>query len=213
MSLKAFFLVALMILIVGCNAEMRKETVVEDSGVTLLIQPYNTVSTKEAEILKSELEKHLPELFSVKVSFVVLPPVLLDENLKNDKRTRFRADKILTFHKKFMAGYKGKVAILGYIHDDISVPYKGKADWGVLGLSFKGRNTALISTYRIRNAKKNRWRVATHEFIHAFFNYGHCPKDNQHCIMKDAKGKANFDNKTMLCDSCKLALKNNLQSF
>ena len=44
---------------------------------------------------------------------------------------------------------------------------------------------------------------ATHEFIHTYYGYGHCPKDSTQCIMKDAKGKADFSNKIGLCKTCR----------
>lgn len=31
----------------------------------------------------------------------------------------------------------------------------------------------------------------------------YCPKDSSHCIMKDAKGHADFSNKNDLCGYCK----------
>lgn len=38
---------------------------------------------------------------------------------------------------------------------------------------------------------------------HTYYRYPHCPKDSSHCIIKDAKGKADFSNKNDLCGYCK----------
>ena len=89
----------------------------------------------------------------------------------------------------------------------MSVPYKGKADWGVLGLSIHGTYTCVVSDYRLKNKKRDYWKVVTHEFTHTACNYGHCPDDNPLCIMKDAKGKADFSNKVEFCKTCREKIK------
>ncbi|MBQ6228486.1 MAG: hypothetical protein IJK08_08000 [Prevotella sp.] len=45
--------------------------------------------------------------------------------------------------------------------------------------------------------------MATHEFFHAVCNMHHCPNDDPRCIMKDAKGHADFSNKEHMCKTCK----------
>ena len=123
----------------------------------------------------------------------------LGSNVLNEAKTRYRADKIIN-------GFSDSNLIsgtIGLINNDISIPYKGKSDWGVLGFSWKGKYVGVVSTYRIKNIKRDLWKVVVHEYIHAHFNYGHCPKDNPKCIMQDAKGHANFSNKNDLCDYCK----------
>lgn len=170
---------------------------------TLLIQPYNKMTVAEANKLKSELENNIPKLLDVIVTVKILPTKQLPDSLKNDAKTRYRADKIISWQKQQVDTCKETTTIMGLIHDDISLPYKEHSDWGVLGLSFKGQQTCIISTYRVRNADKNLWKVATHEFIHTFYAYGHCPKKDPKCLMCDANGKPNFQNQTELCDYCK----------
>lgn len=61
----------------------------------------------------------------------------------------------------------------------------------------------VVSKYRIKNVNRGLWKVVVHEFIRANYNYGHCPKDDPKCIMKDAKGHTDFSNKNDLCNYCK----------
>jgi len=61
----------------------------------------------------------------------------------------------------------------------------------------------VVSDHRLKHNKSDLWKVATHEFIHTYYAYPHCPKDSSHCLMKDAKGHADFRNKKDLCAFCK----------
>jgi len=130
----------------------------------------------------------------------ISPAIRLSDTLRNDSKTRYRADKIINSYRNKADHYN---VIICLTNDDISVPYKGKKDWGVLGLSFKGKKVAIASTYRLKYANRDFWKVVVHEFIHAYFNYGHCPSNDSTCIMQDAKGHANFANKNKLCKYCK----------
>jgi archaemetzincin len=118
----------------------------------------------------------------------------------NDSKTRYRADKIINSLKKEANNHR---IMIGLTHKDVSVPYKGKADWGVLGLSIHGTNTCVASDYRLKHKKRDYWKVVTHEFTHTACRYNHCPDDNPLCIMKDAKGKADFANKVGFCKTCR----------
>lgn len=200
-------LLLLYLVLAGCKGgENQNSDIVEGDVMectcphtALLIQPYNSVTVEEAGKLKQELDRFLSKYVIID-SIVVLSPMQLPDTLKNDAKTRFRADKILGFQQ---AKIKEDVTIMGYIHEDVSLPYKGKSDWGVLGLSFMGQRNCVISTFRVRNSEQNLWKVAAHEFFHAFLGYPHCPEDNDNCIMKDAKGHPDFDVKNDLCDYCK----------
>ena len=59
-----------------------------------------------------------------------------------------------------------------------------------------------ISDFRLKNKKRDFWKVVRHELSHSFFNLPHCPNDDPHCIVKDAKGHPDFSNKEHLCKSC-----------
>ena len=115
-----------------------------------------------------------------------------------DAGTRYRADKIINSLAK---NANGQHVIIALTHKDISVSYKGKPDWGVLGLSLIPKKACVVSTFRVRN-RKDLWKVVSHEFIHTCFEYQHCPDDNPKCLMKDAKGHADFSGKSTLCEKC-----------
>ena len=164
----------------------------------ITLQPYGNFTKKEASILGKELEKLLFDLFNIEVECDVLPALPLSDSLLNDAKTRYRADKII----RTMSSKASKQNIfIGLTHRDISCSVHGKADWGVLGLSLIPGKACVASTFRVRN-KRYFPLVVCHEFIHTYFNYSHCPKDDSHCLMQDAKGHPNFKNKKGLCHYC-----------
>lgn len=167
--------------------------------VRVSLQPLGDFTQKETERLQKDLEKHLSGMVDIDMLFEVLPSKPLEDTWKNDAKSRYRADKII--NSMAVSADKQHV-IIALTHKDVSVSYKGNKDWGVLGLSLIPKKVCVVSTYRLRD-KRDLWKVATHEFIHTCFEYRHCPKDNPTCIMKDAKGHANFSNKERLCDVCK----------
>ena len=71
------------------------------------------------------------------------------------------------------------------------------------GAGIHGTYTCVVSDYRLKHKKRDYWKVVTHEFTHTVCRYSHCPDDNPLCIMKDAKGKADFSNKVEFCKTCK----------
>lgn len=167
---------------------------------SIYLQPYGNYTQKEAQQLSKVLEQKFKELFDREFKFEVLPNKSLTTELMNDAKTRYRADKIINSLKKGAGKHK---IIIALTHNDVSVPYKGKADWGVLGLSIHGTNTCVVSDFRLKNKKRDYWKVVTHEFTHTACRYSHCPDDNPLCIMKDAKGKADFANKVSFCKTCR----------
>lgn len=171
---------------------------------TIFLQPYDNYTQKEAKQLSKVLEKKFLELYGVEFEFEVLPNKKLSADLMNDSKSRFRADKIIDSLKK--EGNDHRIMI-GLTHKDVSVPYKGKPDWGVLGLSIHGTYSCVVSDYRLKNKKRDYWKVVTHEFTHTACNYSHCPDDDPTCIMKDAKGKADFSNKVGFCKTCREKIK------
>ena len=173
--------------------------------INISLQPYDDFTQKEAVRLKEDLEKNLsPLLDGVTLCIDVLPNKPLEKSLMNEAGTRYRGDKIINSLAK--DADKCHI-IIALTHKDISISYKGKPDWGVLGLSLIPKKACVVSTYRLKN-KRDLWKVTSHEFIHTCFNYNHCPNDNLTCIMKDAKGHADFSNKTKLCEQCSKAINN-----
>jgi hypothetical protein len=93
---------------------------------------------------------------------------------------------------------------IGVTHRDICREQKnGVKDWGVVGSSIADYHACVVSDYRLKHKKRDLWKVALHEFIHTYYHYPHCPKDSAHCLMKDAKGRADYSNKKALCGYCK----------
>jgi len=171
---------------------------------TIHLQPYNNFTLKEAEQVKKQFAAYLKKSLYYEEEIEIDSPIKLDTSMLNAAHSRYRADKIVNYQRKQTNSHN---IIIGLLHEDISLQYKGRKDWGVLGLSFKGTYSCVVSTYRVKNKQRDLWKVVAHEFIHAYFNYGHCPKDNPNCIMKDAKGHADFSNKNDLCDYCKQQLR------
>lgn len=89
---------------------------------------------------------------------------------------------------------------------DISLAeYKGRKNWGVMGLSYLGKGVSVISPYRLHGIQKlnidNFYKLALHELGHAA-GLPHC--NNSHdCFMRDACGKNHFPELTCFCPSCK----------
>lgn len=165
---------------------------------TICLQPLNGFSQYKAKQVKEQIRNSHIDIFN-DVDIEIMPDTTLGETMLNKAKTRYRADKIINSYRKKANKHD---VIIGLINDDISTTYKGKEDWGVLGLSFKKKYVGVVSTYRLKNPNRDFWKVVVHEFIHAYFGYGHCPKDNNGCIMQDAKGHAVFSNKYKLCEYC-----------
>jgi archaemetzincin len=167
---------------------------------TVYLQPLDNFKQQEAMQLQAVLEHRFREIFNEGFEFEILPNKKLSIDLMNDNKTRYRADKLINSLSK--KAVKHKITI-GLTHKDISIPYKGKSDWGILGLAIHKVNGCVASTYRLKHKERDYWKVVTHEFIHTYYRYPHCPKDSSNCIMKDAKGRADFSNKNDLCGYCK----------
>ena len=196
------FLMSLLLL----NCSNQENNKIEDVDclcphATVYLQPYDNFTQKEANQLKRELEKHLVEILDGAFEVEVLPNKQLTSEFLGETKTKYRIDKIINSLKKDADTHK---IYIGLTHKDICREEKnGVKDWGVLGSSIITSHACVVSTYRLKNKKRDLWKLATHEFIHTYYGYHHCPKDDIHCLMKDAKGKADFSNKKDLCDFCK----------
>ncbi len=191
-------IVLLLVIMIGCREKTKQVNCT--CPPTIFLQPYDNFTQKEAKQLSKVLEKKFLELYGVEFEFEVLPNKKFSADLMNDSKSRYRADKIIDSLKIEANDHR---IMIGLTHKDVSVPYKGKPDWGVLGLSIHGTYACVVSDYRLKNKKRDYWKVVTHEFTHTACNYSHCPEDNPTCIMKDAKGKADFANKVGFCKTCK----------
>lgn len=176
------------------------DTVCSCPHTIICLQPLDDFSQKEAEKLKTNLLKHTAELELGEVAGVeVLPNKPLDPTLMNDEKTRYRADKLIRYVQK---DKDNRRIIIGLTHKDISVPLRGKKDWGVMGLSLRPGTACVVSTYRVKD-RAQFWKVAIHEFCHTYYNMPHCPNIDPTCLMKDAKGHNDLRKKTRLCKDCR----------
>ena len=197
MKARLLYILIAVLMLCGCK---KTEDAKCTCPPTIFLQPYDNYPQKEAKQLSKVLEKKFLELYGVEFEFEVLPNKKLSADLMNDSKSRFRADKIIDSLKKEANDHR---IMIGLTHKDVSYTYNGKADWGVLGLSIHGTYACVVSDYRLKNKKRDYWKVVTHEFTHTACNYSHCPNDDPTCIMKDAKGKADFANKVSFCKTCR----------
>lgn len=204
-------LICLVLLVASCgksgqttavSSENDEDTICSTPQCTILLQPYYNFTQKEAVSLEKDLEKHLdPMLYGV-WSFKVLPTKKMRKEWYYKPRNRYRADKIIGYLETQVSKEARDTVIIGLTHNDISTSIHGHKDYGIMGLSHRPGHACVVSTYRLTK-RSQLWKVTTHEFIHAFLGYPHCPKNNPHCIMQDAHGKNTFDMKNDLCDYCK----------
>jgi len=167
------------------------------------LQPFGKFSQREAQLLGKELTKRIEDIFGVELECEVHPPLPLSDTLMNDGHTRYRADKII---KSMAANANRHNIYIGLTHKDISCSVHGKKDWGVQGLSLIPGNACVASTFRVKD-RRDFWKVVCHEFIHTYFTYNHCPKDDPSCLMQAAKGHPRYKGKNGLCPHCSNALK------
>ena len=190
------FYMLIALLLAACTGKEQ----VREKPVSIYLQPYDNFTQQEAMKLKTELDTHLQEILNDSFIVKVLPNKPLTRDLLNDAKTRYKGERIISSLKDSPS------TTIALTHKDISIEYNGKKDWGVLGVSFRKTppcNACAVSDYRLKNKKRDFWKVVVHEFIHTHYAYSHCPKDSTHCIMKDAKGHADFSNKNGLCGYCK----------
>ena len=168
---------------------------------TIYLQPYDNFTQKEAKRLKVDLDKHIGEILDGAFTVEILPNKPLSDSFLGETRKKYRIDKLIDDLKGDADRHN---IYIGLTHRDICRELKnGVVDWGVLGSSISAYHACVVSDHRLKHKRRDLWKVVTHEFIHTFYDYPHCPKDSTHCIMKDAKGHADFSNKHDLCGYCK----------
>ena len=167
------------------------------------LQPFGKFSQHEAQLLGKELTKRIEDIFGVELECEVHPPLPFSDALMNDGHTRYRADKII---HSMAANASTHNIYIGLTHKDISCSIHGKKDWGVQGLSLIPGNACVASTFRVKD-RRDFWKVVCHEFIHTYFTYNHCPKDDPSCLMQAAKGHPRYKGKNGLCPYCSSVLR------
>ena len=204
------FLLCAIICMASCSKNRGKDSELSDEKEVrclcppvIHLQPFGKFSQHEAQLLGKELTKRIEDIFGVELECEVHPPLPLSATLMNDGHTRYRADKII---HSISANANRHNIYIGLTHKDISCSIHGKKDWGVQGLSLIPGNACVASTFRVKD-KRDFWKVVCHEFIHTYFTYNHCPKDDPSCLMQAAKGHPRYKGKNGLCPHCSNVLK------
>lgn len=167
----------------------------------IYLQPYDDFSQREVNRLKADIDKHIGDVLDGAFTVVVLPGEPLGDSLLGESKTKYRTDKLIDGLKSRADEHN---IYIGVTHRDICREQKnGVKDWGVVGSSIADYHACVVSDHRLKHKKRDLWKVALHEFIHTYYDYPHCPKDSAHCLMRDAKGRADYSNKKALCGYCK----------
>lgn len=182
--------------------------------VKVFFAPLDGISELEAEKLADEFYEKFGKEVWPGYDAGTLKHSITPDTCLNESRTRFRAKKMLhMLQERYGAQAKanvdkfedGEYFIVGVTDKDISTNRLGHDDYGILGLSYLGSSrvkACVISTYRLKR-RKDLWKLAAHEFSHGFFGLPHCPNNDPHCIMCDAKGgNPHFEIKDSLCSDC-----------
>lgn len=181
---------------------------------TICLVPLDNMTKNQMENIKEELKTNFTDSVWLPYEFEILDGMVSPDSCKNDLKNRLSAKRLINF----LENHYGKIAenkskkegidhpeyyIIGVTNRDISTSIHGKADYGILGLSYtRNHKASIISTYRLKN-KKDLWKLALHEFGHGYFGAPHCPNDDLHCILQDAKGgNPHFEKKASLCTDC-----------
>ena len=168
----------------------------------IYLLPYNDFTQEETEKLLPVLKKKFGKMLYGYWDFRILPNKSLPNNSYINAIDRYKATSILDYEKTLIKETSKWEMIIGLTHKDICMDIHGKKNYGIIGCSYRPGYICIVSDKRVKN-KKDYWKPIMHEFIHAFYNEGHCPEDNNSCIMQEGKGKGDFSNKEILCNSCK----------
>lgn len=217
----------LSLVLAGCRQDSSSETGMKSAAaseklrrdrqppsVTLFLVPMDGMKASEMEQLARNFKKNFGERQPEKFEVEILPHMMSPDSCLNDAKTRLRADKLMhMLNGKYSAQCRKKADekdpgnaeyhVMGVTNRDISTTVHGKADYGILGLSYlRGPHTGVVSNYRLRQ-KKDLWKLTAHEFCHGFYHCPHCKNDDPHCLMADAKGgNPRFEIKDTLCRDC-----------
>jgi archaemetzincin len=159
---------------------------------TIYVQPFKGFPQQETEYLTERLKKVYPYI-------EVREPIDLPNSCKNDSKTRYRADKLISFLRD---NTKEGSFTVGLTNKDISTTKGEYQDWGVMGLGYCPGSSCVISTFRVKGKDRlNKvFKLTIHELGHTQ-GLPHCLTES--CIMSDAKGKDKFNEENGFCKHCK----------
>lgn len=190
-----------MLLMFSCNESTKKNTS-KDENITILIQPFSDISSKQVDAVASNIQKVYPKI-------KVLEPIDLPKSTFYQPRNRYRADSLIHYLNKRTSE---NFVTIGLTSKDISTT-KGKVkDFGVMGLGFCPGKACVTSNFRLntKNSKEQLFKVAIHELGHTQ-GLPHCIEKT--CFMRDAKGKNPTDEEKDFCKKCKTFLQSKNWSF
>lgn len=192
------YFIFLLLTAIFSHAEPEKQTVIA-------IQPLGEVNQERLNIVKKGLE----DAFGLKVETLEAKP--LPKEAWYEPRSRYRADKLLTFLGD-QTDVKYRI-VIGLTAKDISTTKGEHEDWGIFGLGELDGRVCLVSSFRLnaRGADEAKLRermrkVAIHEVGHVM-GLDHCPTKG--CVMRDAESSIlTVDEETgEFCKECKAGLK------
>lgn len=185
----------------NCSKENGK-TVNENEAVTILVQPFKDMNSKDVKLVVKEIRKIYPKI-------KVLEPIDFPDNSYYKPRNRYRADSVISFLGKNTQ--KGFVTI-GLTNKDISATKGSIKDFGIMGLGFRPGNACVASGFRLNKKNRNEqfFKVAIHELGHTQ-GLKHCPEKT--CFMRDAEGKNPTDEEKDFCKKCRQILMNKNWKF
>ncbi|MDR6158432.1 archaemetzincin [Chryseobacterium sp. SLBN-27] len=201
-GLKNFLIFILFLSAVSNCSKENGKTVNEKEAVTILVQPFKDINSKDVELVVEEIRKIYPKI-------KVLEPIDFPDNSYYKPRNRYRADSIISFLSK---NTKQNFVTIGLTAKDISATKGNIKDFGIMGLGFRPGTACVASSFRLNKDNRNEqlFKVAIHELGHTQ-GLKHCQEKK--CFMRDAEGKNPTDEETEFCKKCKQFLINKNWKF
>lgn len=180
------------------SVDTSRSSVPKDTIFLLPLDGIKDVTSLSKDFKDKYLSRFKSDAKPIDFEIVILPHMSSPDSCLNDYKTRMSAVKLI----KWLNGKEHFV--IGVPDRDVSLPFHGQSDWGVLGLSYLNYkyNAVIVSSFRVRNKQRDLWKVVAHEFTHGYYSLGHCPDDDPKCIMQDAKKHPKFAHKDSLCSTC-----------
>ncbi len=182
--------------------------------ITVFLVPLDGISEKDIEKAKNDFSELFAEKQWEPYIVTTLPHLSPTDTCLNDAKTRYRARKLISLLDTQYKETAKKLArknnpeawafhIVGVTNKDISTTIHGHDDYGIFGLSYlSGNRASIVSTHRLKR-RQDLWKLIAHEFCHGFYGAPHCPNNDPHCLMADAKGgNPHFEIKDSLCLDC-----------
>ena len=179
--------IALALLVVGCAQHPATPTKAEPT-ILLQLQPLGNVEQSAID----QVRKTLSATFRFRVEVEEEQP--LPRSAWYAPRSRWLATAILSQPRASKTFY--------ITSQDISLPLRGKQNWGVLGCT---STNAIVSTFRLHRNLQLLHDVTIHEMGH-LLGLPHCK--NKHCVMQDFEGHvATIGDAHDFCPDCKAKMK------